>query len=210
MDQYTTNSGATHFNERLFTVVSFAYAYIAQRISHQINEYITQLGLDGRVDMFIIILTFSVGLAIFSAKQKGNMELQNKRALDAYTKKLKKIKIDSINFSDNKLNTNENEKFDDNIANIFSENMGNISILDQYLRLQKFVGNYLDFMSMIGTFLLVGYAERFFIIVFGMFGVSAWTSILIISPILFFLVSLKTMTTMSDTITSEIKTLVEN
>lgn len=213
-----------HFGEKLLTVVSFAYAYIAQRVSQKINEFITQMGLDGRIDVFIIIIMFSVAFAMFSSKQKTILGLQNKIAFKTYLNKIHKLKKDfqknlkegSVSDGEkdwNKSQTKEDTKNgmdDEKISKLVSEYMGNISTLDQYLRWEKFIENYFDFLTMIGTFLIVGYSERFLVIMFSMLNVSVWTVVLILSPILFFLVSLKTMSTGSDIISSEIKTLVEN
>lgn len=206
------------FNEKLLTVVSFTYAFISQRVAQKINDFITQMGLDGRIDVFIIIIMLCVAVAMISSKQKQIMVSENRLAIKNLIKKINKLKIESKERSKQYENNNNNDREDtistqeneDDIIKLVSEYLGNISILDQHLKWKEFIENCLDFLTLIGTYLLVGYSERFCVIIFGMWNVSTWTIVLILVPILFFLMSLKTVYTDSDILKSEIKVLLQD
>jgi hypothetical protein len=190
----------SYVNEKILAIVTFAYAFVAQRIAQRISDWITNLGLDGRVDVLIIIVALCLIMNELANQQQSSMIASNKLVIQEMVTMITKRLSKNQGKNKKYIATNQDLEFF----------MSKISAVKHRIQWKTFQENLTDFFVLTGAYLSINYCEKFAIILFNMWNVSAETIVLVLIPILFFLISIKTSSTRyTDILKSEIRVAVD-
>jgi hypothetical protein len=178
-------------NERVLSIVVLATAFVSQRIAVKLSDLITTLGLDGRIEVFLIIITFSILTNAISNSQKSMLYSSSRVFLNETVLKLRQKLYKKV--AQHRSKSHGERKHILTLLNMKVVNflMSKLSLLEHQIFWRLFMEGVSDFFVMMGIYLTTLYAEKLIGVFFTMWNVSLTTLFLALLPFILFLISLK-------------------
>lgn len=168
--------------KRLSTLGDICILFLSQSVSSMINDVITAMGLDGRIDILILLVAVSVALFyVYAYFQKYILHLNKKSKMAIMT-----TAIDSKHFS----KETDKKLIEYRQLSILSKNF--ILYKNQFVW-RRFLVSMVEFVAMISGILMTYYSQKCLSLFLNNLNVSFYTLLLPVAVVFVYTIALKTM-----------------